>query len=110
MRAAERIEMVCADITKQEVGAIVNAANTRLAHGGGVARAISRAAGSQLQQASDSVVAERGPLATGEAVATDAFRLRCQKVIHTVGPIYSQHGGQEEQLGQMYLLQLTRRI
>jgi len=77
---------------------VVNAANVNLAHGGGVARAISSAAGPELQSACDRLVAARGPLETGEAVATDAFKLPCLKVIHTVGPVYGRHGGEEARL------------
>ena len=98
MGSADPIEIALADITRQEVDAIVNAANTHLANAGGVARAISDAAGPELQRACDELVAERGPLSTGEAVATDAFRLPCRTVIHTVGPIYSRHRGEEAAL------------
>jgi O-acetyl-ADP-ribose deacetylase (regulator of RNase III) len=98
MRVANRIEIRHADITREGVDAIVNAANSRLANGGGVAGAISRAAGPELQRACDRLVADRGPVSTGEAVATDAFDLPCQKVIHTVGPIYGRHGGKEPAL------------
>lgn len=98
MGAADRIEIVLADITRQEVDAIVNAANAHLANAGGVARAISDAAGPELQRACDGLVAERGPLSTGEAVATDAFRLPCRAVIHAVGPVYGSHGGEEAEL------------
>lgn len=92
------MEIRQADITREEVDAIVNAANGRLANGGGVAGAISRAAGPELQRACDSLIAARGPLSTGEAVATDAFGLPCRKVIHAVGPIYGRHGGEESRL------------
>jgi O-acetyl-ADP-ribose deacetylase (regulator of RNase III) len=96
--SADRIEIALADITRQDVDAIVNAANTHLANAGGVARAISDAAGPELQRACDELVAERGPLSTGEAVATDAFLLPCRTVIHTAGPIYGRHGGEEAAL------------
>jgi O-acetyl-ADP-ribose deacetylase (regulator of RNase III) len=98
MEATERIEIVRGDITAQRVDAIVNAANGHLAHGGGVAGAISRTAGPELQRASGELIAERGPLAAGEAVATEAFALPCRAVIHTVGPVYGQHGGEEAAL------------
>lgn len=98
MGIADRIEVARADITAERVDAIVNAANSHLAHGGGVARAISKAAGPELQRACDELIASRGPLGTGEAVATDAFLLPCRKVIHTVGPVYGRHGGQEAAL------------
>jgi O-acetyl-ADP-ribose deacetylase (regulator of RNase III) len=96
--AADRIEVVLADITQEAVDAIVNAANGQLANAGGVAHAISDAAGPELQRACDELVAEHGPVSTGEAVATDAFRLPCRKVIHAVGPIYGRHGGRESEL------------
>jgi O-acetyl-ADP-ribose deacetylase len=94
----DRIELVLADITREEVDAIVNAANSRLANAGGVARAISDAAGPGLQRACDELIVERGPLGTGEAVATDAFHLPCRRVIHAVGPIYGRHDGEEAAL------------
>jgi O-acetyl-ADP-ribose deacetylase (regulator of RNase III) len=72
------IEVLEADITSLEVDAIANAANTRLAHGGGVAGAISRAGGSSIQRESD----ERAPIGLGEAVATGAGTLPCRWVIH----------------------------
>lgn len=93
-----RIEIVEADLTREETDAIVNAANGHLANGGGVAGAISRAAGPALQVACDDLISERGPLATGEAIPTPAFDLPCRHVIHAVGPVYGQHGGEEPQL------------
>jgi len=93
-----RIEVVAGDLTREGTDAIVNAANVRLAHGGGVAGAISRAAGPGLQRACDELIARRGPLKVGEAVITDAFGLPCRKVIHAVGPVYGQHGGAEAEL------------
>ncbi len=98
MGVADRIEVARADITQERVDAIVNAANVNLAHGGGVARAISSAAGPELQRACDRLIASRGPLETGEAVATDAFLLPCRRVIHTVGPVYGRHDGREARL------------
>ena len=72
------IEVVDGDITKLEVDAIANAANTRLLHGGGVAGAIARAGGPEIQSESD----ERAPIGLGEAVATGAGDLPCRWVIH----------------------------
>jgi O-acetyl-ADP-ribose deacetylase (regulator of RNase III) len=95
---AERVEVVRADLTRERVDAIVNAANERLANGGGVARAIADAAGPELQRACDALVAESGPVPTGEAAATDAFALPCRKVIHAVGPVYGRHAGREAEL------------
>jgi len=73
-----RIEVEQADITRLKVDAIANAANTQLRHGGGVAGAISRAGGPEIQRQSDQVA----PIGLGEAVATDAGNLPCRWVIH----------------------------
>jgi O-acetyl-ADP-ribose deacetylase (regulator of RNase III) len=73
-----RIEVQQADITKLEVDAIANAANTELRHGGGVAGAISRAGGPEVQSESD----ERAPIELGEAVETTAGEMPCRWVIH----------------------------
>jgi O-acetyl-ADP-ribose deacetylase len=72
------IEVAQADITKLEVDAIANAANTGLRHGGGVAGAISRAGGPAVQAESD----ERAPIGLGEAVETTAGAMPAQWVIH----------------------------
>jgi O-acetyl-ADP-ribose deacetylase (regulator of RNase III) len=87
-------EVVTGDLLKEPVDAIVNAANGHLAHGGGVAAAIARAAGPGLEEDGDRIVAERGPIPVGEAVVTTAGRLPFQGVIHAVGP--HQGVGQEE--------------
>ncbi len=73
-----RIEIQEADITQLEVDAIANAANTELRHGGGVAAAISRAGGPEVQSESD----ERAPIGLGEAVATTGGEMPCRWVIH----------------------------
>ncbi|MBV9466704.1 MAG: macro domain-containing protein [Solirubrobacterales bacterium] len=72
------IEVLDTDITRLEVDAIANAANTRLLHGGGVAGAISRAGGPTIQRESD----QRAPIGLGEAVETGAGELPCKWVIH----------------------------
>jgi O-acetyl-ADP-ribose deacetylase (regulator of RNase III) len=87
-------EVVVGDLLSEPVDAIVNAANGHLAHGGGVAAAIARAAGPALEQEGDRIVATRGPLDVGEAVVTTAGRLPFKGVIHAVGP--HQGVGQEE--------------
>jgi len=73
-----QIEVQQADVTKLEVDAIANAANTDLRHGGGVAGAISRAGGPSVQAESD----ERAPIGLGEAVETSGGDLPCRWVIH----------------------------
>jgi O-acetyl-ADP-ribose deacetylase (regulator of RNase III) len=87
-------EVVVGNLLTEPTDAIVNAANGQLAHGGGVAAAIARAAGPALEDEGDRIVAARGPLALGEAVVTTAGRLPFKGVIHTVGP--QQGVGQEE--------------
>ena len=73
-----RLEVAQADVTKLEVDAIANAANTQLAHGGGVAGAISRAGGPDIQRESN----ECAPIGLGEAVETGAGDLPARWVIH----------------------------
>lgn len=82
------------DITKMNVDAIVNAANTALKMGGGVCGAIFKAAGeSELQNACNKLA----PINTGEAVITPGFRLPAKYIIHTAGPVYNdgKHGEEE---------------
>jgi O-acetyl-ADP-ribose deacetylase (regulator of RNase III) len=78
--------VVLGDLLKQPVEAIINAANGRLAHGGGVAGIIARAAGPALQEASERIVREQGILPAGTAVVTTAGELPFKGVIHAVGP------------------------
>jgi len=77
----------------------VNAANGHLAHGGGVAALLSRAAGPALQEESDRIVQARGPFPTGTAVVTGAGRLPFKGVIHAVGPRNGE-GDEESKLVQ----------
>lgn len=86
-----QLTVVRGDITAVEVDAVVNAANAQLRPGGGVDGAIHRAGGPEIAAEGRAIVAERGPLATGEAVATTAGRMAAKWVIHTVGPIWGQH-------------------
>jgi len=83
------------DITKLHVDAIVNAANTDLAQGGGVCGAIFKAAGArELQAACDKLA----PIKTGEAVITLGYNLPAKFVIHTAGPVYRGGKHEEEKL------------
>jgi O-acetyl-ADP-ribose deacetylase len=76
--AVAELEVMAADVTQLEVDAIANAANTQLAHGGGVAGAISRAGGPAVQRESH----ERAPIGLGEAVETTAGDMPARWVIH----------------------------
>lgn len=76
------VRLISADITERDVDAIVNAANDRLQHGGGVAGAIVRKGGRIIQEESDKI----GFAAVGTAVMTTGGRLKARHVIHAVGP------------------------
>jgi O-acetyl-ADP-ribose deacetylase (regulator of RNase III) len=93
--ARKTFELSLGDITRETTDAIVNAANTHLASGGGVCGAIHRAGGDAIFDECADIVRLRGPLATGEAAITGAGRLPCRYVIHAVGPVW-QGGAKSE--------------
>lgn len=96
-----RVELVQGDITSQRVDAIVNAANSRLAGGGGVDGAIHRAAGPTLMEETRVKYPEGCP--TGSALVTSAGRLTAKFVFHTVGPIWRGGvAGEADLLGSAY--------
>ncbi len=97
------ISVVEGDITEERTDAIVNPANSSLAHGGGVAGAIVRRGGREIQTESDALA----PVPVGGAVATGAGRLACRYVIHAVGPVWGE-GDEEVKLRRAVASALAR--
>jgi len=100
-----RLQIVTGDITRQEVDAIVNAANERMLGGGGVDGAIHAGAGPELLAACRAVAEVRHGVRcpTGEARITPGFQLRARFVVHTVGPVWrGGSSGEHELLASCY--------
>jgi O-acetyl-ADP-ribose deacetylase (regulator of RNase III) len=95
-----RVRVAVGDITREEVDAVVNAANSTLLGGGGVDGAIHRAGGPSILKACEEIrrMQHPGGLPAGEAVITTAGHMPARYVIHTVGPIYGREGGREAEL------------
>ncbi|WP_156096968.1 macro domain-containing protein [Mesoaciditoga lauensis] len=95
------------DITKEKADAIVNAANSHLAHGGGVALAIARAGGDIINKESREYVQKNGPVPTGNVAVTSAGKMPSKYVIHTVGPIWGE-GEEDEKLESAFYNSLAK--
>ncbi len=93
--SGQTVEVRLGDLTQEDTDAIVNAANSRLAHGGGVAGAIVRRGGREIQEESRRWVQEHGPVPTGQVAVTGAGRLPARYVIHAVGPVW--RGGHQDE-------------
>lgn len=87
------IQLIQGDITRVKADAIVNAANSSLAGGGGVDGAIHRAGGPDILAECRQIIKEIGSCRSGQVVKTGAGRLNARYVFHTVGPVW--HGGSE---------------
>ena len=90
------IHIFTGDITQCMTSAIVNAADDRLNNGGGVAKAISKAAGPEFDLECKSVVKKNGPLKVSKPVMTNGFQLPCQQVIHVVGPKWDDYKNKKQ--------------
>jgi O-acetyl-ADP-ribose deacetylase (regulator of RNase III) len=97
------LQAVLGDMTAERVDAIVNAANSNLAHGGGLAGAIVARGGAVIQEESDKLA----PVATGNAAVTSAGDLPCRWVIHAVGPVWGD-GNEETSLRSAVRASLDR--
>lgn len=91
----QTIQIVQGDITIEHVDAIVNAANDRLQHGGGVAWAISQKGGPTIQKESDEWIRQNGPVPHSHPAWTSGGHLPAKYVIHAVGPVWRE--GDEDQ-------------
>ncbi len=95
----QQLQLLLGDITRQDVEAIVNAANNRLQHGGGLAGVIARAGGPAIQRESDAWVRQHGPVAHDQPAYTGAGNLPQRYVIHAVGPIWGS-GDEDRKLAE----------
>ena len=101
--SGKKLRLIIGDITKIRVDAMVNAANTALAGGGGVDGAIHRVGGPNIMRELDAIRARSGGCPTGSAVETSAGALPAQYVFHAVGPVYSNgQKGEAELLASCY--------
>lgn len=94
-----RLEIAEGDLTQEPVDAIVNAANSQLAHGGGIAGAIVHAGGQSIQDESDAWVRQHGPVSHDRPAYTSAGKLPARYVIHAVGPRWGE-GDEDRKLVQ----------
>lgn len=99
-RDGRAVRAIAGDLTAQETDAVVNAANERLAHGGGVAAALAKAGGPAVQAESDGWVADHGPVGPGEAAVTTAGDMPARMLVHVVGPRYRERQDNEGLLRQ----------
>lgn len=91
-----RLEIALGNLTEAKVDAIVNAANERLAHAGGIAAAIVRAGGWSIQQESSDWVHQHGPVSHAEPAYTRGGKLPARYIIHAVGPVWNERGDDAE--------------
>ncbi|XP_068428086.1 protein mono-ADP-ribosyltransferase PARP9 [Clinocottus analis] len=111
LRSGVELSVWKADLTDFKADAVVNAANERLQHYGGLARALSLAGGAQIQRESDDYVAKHGAVKTGDALVLNAGFLPYWKVIHAVGPsLFLNHSTSEFLEAERLLEKVIRSI
>jgi putative ATPase len=99
LSTGQMIQVIQGDITAEEVDAIVNAANDRLQHGGGVAWAISNQGGPTIQRESDIWIRQHGRVSHSDPAWTSGGRLPAKYVIHAVGPVWGD-GNEDQKLSE----------
>ena len=97
LETGQKLTLIQGDLTLQEVDAIVNPANPRLRHGGGVAAMILRRGGRVINEESHAWLQEHGPVSHNEPAYTSGGDLACSYIIHAVGPIWGR-GDEDEKL------------
>lgn len=102
LESGKHLLLIKGDLTEETVDAIVNAANAQLQHGGGVAAAIARRGGVQIQIESDDWVRKHGPVHHAKPAYTTAGNLPCRYVIHAVGPVWGE-GDEDRKLSSAIL-------
>jgi O-acetyl-ADP-ribose deacetylase (regulator of RNase III) len=95
--SGQQLTLIHGDLTLQRVDAIVNAANPRLRHGGGVAAMILRRGGNTINAESQQWLEDKGPVTHAEPAYTSGGDLQCQYIIHAVGPIWGR-GNEDKKL------------
>ncbi|MBI5824704.1 MAG: macro domain-containing protein [Chloroflexi bacterium] len=107
LSTGQTLQIVQGDITIDEVDAIVNAANEQLQHGGGVAWAISKRGGDSIQKESDEWIREHGPVTHSHPAWTLGGLLPAKYIIHAVGPVWEDDGGEDKKLSDAVTGSLT---
>ncbi|XP_077982221.1 uncharacterized protein LOC144437202 isoform X2 [Glandiceps talaboti] len=99
-----KVSIYLADITEEDADVIVNAANSKLQHIGGVAKAIVDAGGNVIQKESTQLSQQYGALDVGTVCHTTAGKLQCRHIIHAVGPIWKESGDDSKRLLRFLLI------
>lgn len=106
--SGQELRLIHGDLTAQKVDAIVNAANPRLRHGGGVAAIILRRGGPEINRESRAWLRAHGPVTHEEPAYTTGGNLDCRYIIHAVGPVWGGRGDEDEKLETSILGALWR--